>query len=69
MFFQLCGTNCVNIFCNSLTKVDQIEIIHRGLIASNGWCLFKDIHRLSMGNEYLHLIYFQINFFCSIINL
>ena len=62
-FFKLCGTNCANIFCNSSTKVDQIENFHRGLIASNSWCLFKNIHRLSMGNEFLHLI--LINFLFS----
>ncbi|CAF1139632.1 unnamed protein product [Adineta steineri] len=44
---QLCGTNFVSVSCNSVTEVEQIKNFHQGLITSNNWCLFKDIHRLS----------------------
>ncbi|CAF1088574.1 unnamed protein product [Rotaria sordida] len=45
---QLCGTNCINVFCNSSTNVNQIENFHQGLVASNSWCLFKNIQQLSI---------------------
>ncbi|CAF4982781.1 unnamed protein product, partial [Rotaria sp. Silwood1] len=45
---QLCGTNCISLLCDSLINVNQIENFHQGLVASNSWCLFKDIQKLSI---------------------
>ena len=41
--------NCFSLLCDSSTEVNLIENYHQGLITSNSWCLFKDIHRLSTG--------------------
>ncbi|CAF1556278.1 unnamed protein product, partial [Rotaria sordida] len=59
---QLCGTNCINVFCNSSTNVNQIENFHQGLVASNSWCLFKNIQQLSIGINFLYLISMNFSF-------
>ena len=45
--------NCVEVLCDSMTNVVQIENYHQGLIRSNSWCLFRDFHRLSLGKVFL----------------
>ncbi|CAF4151588.1 unnamed protein product, partial [Rotaria sp. Silwood1] len=51
----LCGTNCISLLCDSLINVNQIENFHQGLVASNSWCLFKDIQKLSIGIYFFYI--------------